>query len=94
MVAVFDLCFLLICAKQGVQTLLDGVLNYLPCPVEVSNYALDQTKDEEKVSIIFLVEFLPFPLLHVQMQSLKFCAHLLLGYLNWKPYWPSGCLGI
>lgn len=37
-------------AKQGVQTLLDGVLSYLPCPVEVSNYALDQTKNEEKVS--------------------------------------------
>lgn len=34
---------------QGVQPLLDGVLNYLPCPVEVSNYALDQTKNEEKV---------------------------------------------
>ncbi|TMW97665.1 hypothetical protein EJD97_005174 [Solanum chilense] len=37
--------------NKGVQTLLDGVLNYLPCPVEVSNYALDQTKDEEKVTL-------------------------------------------
>ncbi|XP_069143264.1 elongation factor G-2, mitochondrial isoform X2 [Solanum lycopersicum] len=36
---------------EGVQTLLDGVLSYLPCPVEVSNYALDQTKDEEKVTL-------------------------------------------
>lgn len=35
---------------QGVQPLLDGVLNYLPCPIEVSNYALDQTKNEEKVA--------------------------------------------
>ncbi|KAI3894219.1 hypothetical protein MKX03_022644 [Papaver bracteatum] len=35
--------------NKGVQPLLDGVLNYLPCPVEVGNYALDQTKNEEKV---------------------------------------------
>ena len=34
---------------QGVQPLLDGVINYLPCPIEVSSYALDQTKNEEKV---------------------------------------------
>lgn len=34
---------------QGVQPLLDGVLSYLPCPIEVSNYALDQSKKEEKV---------------------------------------------
>lgn len=34
---------------QGVQPLLDGVLSYLPCPIEVSNYALDQSKNEEKV---------------------------------------------
>ena len=32
------------------QPLLDGVLSYLPCPTEVSNYALDQNKNEEKVS--------------------------------------------
>ncbi|KAK3002849.1 hypothetical protein RJ639_019911 [Escallonia herrerae] len=36
---------------QGVQPLLDGVLSYLPCPTEVSNYALDQTKNEEKVEL-------------------------------------------
>ena len=34
---------------QGVQPLLDGVLSYLPCPPEVGNFALDQTKNEEKV---------------------------------------------
>eukprot|EP01018_Ginkgo_biloba_P013620 Gb_08395 [translate_table: standard] len=35
--------------NKGVQLLLDGVINFLPCPIEVGNYALDQTKDEEKV---------------------------------------------
>ena len=34
---------------QGLQLLLDGVLNYLPCPTEASNYALVQSKNEEKV---------------------------------------------
>ncbi|CAN6704041.1 unnamed protein product [Malus baccata var. baccata] len=37
--------------NKGVQPLLNAVLNYLPCPTEVSNYALDQTKDEEKVTL-------------------------------------------
>ncbi|KAF7825242.1 elongation factor G-2, mitochondrial [Senna tora] len=37
--------------NKGVQPLLDGVLNYLPCPIEVNSYALDQTKNEEKVTL-------------------------------------------
>lgn len=37
---------------QGVQPLLNGVLDYLPCPTEVSNYALDQNKSEEKVQLM------------------------------------------
>jgi hypothetical protein len=28
---------------------MDGVLRYLPCPIEVSKYALDQTKNGDKV---------------------------------------------
>ncbi|OAY69603.1 Elongation factor G, mitochondrial [Ananas comosus] len=35
--------------NKGVQPLLDGVLDYLPFPTEVENYALDQNKSEEKV---------------------------------------------
>ncbi|GLT60220.1 hypothetical protein SLA2020_329950 [Shorea laevis] len=37
--------------NKGVQPLLDGVLSYLLCPIEVSNHALDQTKNEEKVML-------------------------------------------
>ncbi|CAI9103612.1 OLC1v1002129C1 [Oldenlandia corymbosa var. corymbosa] len=37
--------------NKGVQPLLDGVLSYLPCPAEVTNFALDQTKNEEKVAL-------------------------------------------
>ncbi|KAF3332660.1 elongation factor G [Carex littledalei] len=35
--------------NKGVQPMLDGVLDYLPCPTEVENHALDQSKSEEKV---------------------------------------------
>ncbi|CAK9188419.1 unnamed protein product [Ilex paraguariensis] len=37
--------------NKGVQPLLNGVLSFLPCPIEVSNYALDQNKKEEKVML-------------------------------------------
>ncbi|KAI5647425.1 hypothetical protein M9H77_33430 [Catharanthus roseus] len=37
--------------NKGVQPLLDGVISYLPCPTEVSNYALDQAKNEEKIML-------------------------------------------
>lgn len=37
--------------NKGVQPLLDGVLHYLPCPVEVNSYALDQNNNEEKVAL-------------------------------------------
>lgn len=37
--------------NKGVQLLLDGVVDFLPCPLDVSNYALDQKKKEEKVNL-------------------------------------------
>ncbi|CAM9446434.1 unnamed protein product [Sphacelaria rigidula] len=37
--------------NKGVQLLLDGVVDYLPNPLEVANYALDTSNDEEKVLV-------------------------------------------
>ena len=37
--------------NQGVQTLLDAVIDYLPSPTEVENYALDLDQEEKKVSL-------------------------------------------
>eukprot|EP00979_Chaetoceros_neogracilis_P006824 scaffold1388_cov267-Chaetoceros_neogracile.AAC.61 len=37
--------------NKGVQALLDGVLDYLPEPVEKDNFALDRSKGEELVKI-------------------------------------------
>ncbi|MCL2277311.1 MAG: elongation factor G [Treponema sp.] len=36
---------------KGIQPLLDGVMNYLPNPAEVKNFALDLDNNEEKVEL-------------------------------------------
>jgi elongation factor G len=38
--------------NKGVQTLLDGVIDYLPNPSQVSNFALDLNNDEEKIELM------------------------------------------
>jgi len=37
--------------NKGVQTMLDGVCNFLPSPLDVKNYALDRDNNEEKVEL-------------------------------------------
>lgn len=74
---------------QGVQPLLNGVLSYLPCPTEVSNYALDQTKDEEKVlrfgnssqTLFFCF------ILQIHLENYKF--RNTAGYIRWNSRWTS-----
>ncbi|GAU37089.1 hypothetical protein TSUD_378310 [Trifolium subterraneum] len=38
--------------EKGPQTLLDGVVSYFPCSVEVSKYGLDQYKNMEAASLV------------------------------------------
>ena len=39
--------------NKGVQKLLDGVINYLPTPTEVTNHALDLKNDEAKIEMLY-----------------------------------------
>lgn len=87
-----DLHLLLFFGLQGVQPLLDGVLSYLPCPTEVSNYALDQTQNEEKVCSWMNCLFYCFPVFLFS----DFFKELILsriGYIIWNSSWTSGCVG-
>ncbi|AES64728.2 putative translation protein, beta-barrel [Medicago truncatula] len=38
--------------NKGLQLLLDGVTNYLPCPIEASAYALERSKNGEKRTLV------------------------------------------
>jgi elongation factor G len=38
--------------NKGVQLLLDGVLDYLPAPYEVENFAFDKLKNGDKTKMI------------------------------------------
>lgn len=49
---------------QGVQLLLDGVLDYLPNPLEVPNYALDIKKDEKRVIFCLIYRWQPLAEFH------------------------------
>lgn len=63
--------------EQGVQLLLDGVSNFLPCPLEVSNHALDQNKNEEKV-----LQCLLLVLLSILTSDLSCLVHSLANVIK------------
>jgi translation elongation factor EF-G len=46
--ALFTVCLL---AAAGVQPLLDGVSDYLPCPTDVENIALDIDHEEKALTL-------------------------------------------
>ena len=42
--------------NKGVQPLLDAVVRYLPCPTDVTNYALNPDQEEEKIAVTHVPE--------------------------------------
>jgi hypothetical protein len=44
-------CVMLRCCAAGVQALLDGVSDYLPCPTDVDNTALDLDHGEQALTL-------------------------------------------
>lgn len=60
------------------QAVLDGVLQYLPCPLEVVNESHDQSKEEQKVKLDGT------PARHIVALALKLekCPFGLLTYLS------------
>ncbi len=57
--------------NKGVQLLLDGVLDYLPNPTEVNNYAYDITKEKEKIQMM-IDNKLPFVGLAFKLEESQF----------------------
>lgn len=45
------MCCVLLCCAAGVQALLDGVSDYLPCPTDVDNTALDLDHGEQALTL-------------------------------------------
>lgn len=72
------------------------MLNYLPCPPEVSNYALDQTKNEEKVfsDYSYIENFcVVFESKSSQGTDIYLFGVTAKGFVIWNSSWPFSCFG-
>jgi len=57
--------------NKGVQKMMDGIIDYLPKPTEVTNYAYDKDRDGEKVQMI-IDNKKPFVGLAFKLEETKF----------------------
>jgi elongation factor G len=57
--------------NKGVQKMLDGVIDYLPKPTEVYNYAFNKNKDGEKTTMV-IDNKKPFVGLAFKLEETKF----------------------
>ena len=57
--------------NKGVQTMMDGIIDYLPRPTEVNNYAYNLDKDGEKQQMI-IDQKKPFVGLAFKLEETKF----------------------